>query len=170
MWTGKDLNTSQLKMVCRALESIIHSAGQFKVPLTKHLHWWSILAIHSHPLLTAMDLDTLNLCLKVSRHWKLRDTTEVLAFCITAGTLQRQLSTFQPDLLRSWPDHSEILVFIANIVPYLQSNDVLLPRILPASSKALLESSMLPRKTHFPLDHYNQYLRPLSIPSATFDP
>ena len=143
IWSAKDLNLEQAKAVCCAGEMIIKSIEEPEVSLTSLLKWWVTLAIHSHPLISALDVNGLQFCLHIARYYKLENVIPDISFCIVASCLGRPSSDKHFSKLGiNIPEHSESLVVIAFLAIQLQLE----------ANRGILNHP-LPRIAYIPIQH-----------------
>ena len=92
IWSSVHLDLPHAKSVCVAMEMALKSEGKSAVAIETFLRSRVILAIHSHPLTGNVDLNALQLCLHVTRYFKVDDVILDIAFCLIAATLEWGIS------------------------------------------------------------------------------
>lgn len=124
-WSATHLDLHHAKSVSIAMEMTIQSAGKSAVPVSQFLTPGIILAVHSHPLIRLLDVNTLQICLCVAQYYKMVDLIPDIAFCLMAATLEQEKPGNHYRKLRSAAlNQSEGLYMIAFLVTNLYTEDL----------------------------------------------
>jgi hypothetical protein len=107
------------------VETALKSEGKSAVAIKTFPKSRIILAIHSHPLAGAVDLNTMQFCLHVARYYKLDDVIPDIAFCLIAAILERGVSENHFSELKGvTPSGIDSLVVIAFLVVNLHRDSL----------------------------------------------
>lgn len=143
IWSSVHLDLRHAKSVCIALEMALRSEGKSAVAIETFLRSRVILAIHSHPLTGAVDLNALQFCLHVARYYKVDDVIPDIAFCLIAATLERGISENHfCELKGVTPSETDSMVVIAFLVVSLHRD----------SLKEIKETLLRPRLSLIPFE------------------
>jgi hypothetical protein len=107
------------------MEMALRSEGKSAVAIETFLRPRVILAIHSHPLTGAVDINALQFCLHVARYYKVDDVIPDIAFCLIAATLERGVSENHFwELKDVTPSETDSMVVIAFLVVNLHRDSL----------------------------------------------